>query len=76
MRPVESRSVFELVETPRGWFRPRMAISLEHRPDDIRTIPALVRRLWPDLRTECGSCVWVGTALVNRIQPDILFTGR
>jgi FkbM family methyltransferase len=56
-------------------FRPRMAVSMEHRPDDIRAIPALVRRLWPELRSACGPCVWVGTALVDRVQPDVLFVG-
>jgi FkbM family methyltransferase len=56
-------------------FRPRMAISLEHRPADITEIPALIRSLWPALKTECGSCVWVGTELVDRVQPDVLFVG-
>jgi len=56
-------------------FRPRMAISLEHRPIDIEEIPALIRSLWPSLKTECGSCVWVGTALVDRVQPDVLYVG-
>jgi len=54
-------------------FRPRLAISLEHRPADIEEIPALVRSTWPGLKTEYGSCVWVGTALVDRVQPDVLY---
>jgi FkbM family methyltransferase len=38
-------------------FHPRMAISLEHRPTDPDRIPALVKRLWPDYRMQCGACV-------------------
>jgi FkbM family methyltransferase len=53
--------------------RPRMAISLEHRRDDPEAIPALVSRLWPNLTSECGPCVWVKTAQVNRIAPEVLF---
>jgi FkbM family methyltransferase len=56
-------------------FRPRMAISLEHRPDDPEAIPALVARLWPELKSECGPCVWVKTAAVDRLAPEVLFAG-
>ena len=54
-------------------FKPRMAVSLEHLPDDPEAIPALIERLWPGTKTECGPCVWVKTAHVNRAQPDVLF---
>ena len=56
------------VETVRR-FRPRMAISVEHRPRDPDEIPKLVHRLWPDYRYECGPCVNVS----GSIQPDVLF---
>jgi len=56
-------------------FHPRLAISMEHEPDDAEAIPALVRKLWPELKTECGPCVWVHTALVNRAAPEVLFAG-
>jgi len=54
-------------------FRPRMAISMEHRPEDTVSIPALVKELWPGMKAECGPCVWVGTAFIDRVQPDVLF---
>jgi len=57
-------------------FRPRMAISMEHLPDDARAIPALVRSLWPDAATECGPCTWVHTALVDHVAPEELFVTR
>ncbi len=56
-------------------FRPRMAISLEHLRDDPEAIPALITRLWPDFQAECGPCVWVKTAAVNRLAPEVVFAG-
>jgi FkbM family methyltransferase len=50
-------------------FRPRLAISLEHRPSDPDTIPALTRELWPDYQEECGPCRNVD----NRFQPTVMF---
>jgi FkbM family methyltransferase len=50
-------------------FRPRMAISLEHRPTDPDRIPVLVKRLWPDYSAQCGPC----TNVNGNIQPDVLF---
>jgi FkbM family methyltransferase len=44
-------------------FHPRMAISLEHRPSDPDTIPALVKRLWPNYEMQCGPCVNMGGSL-------------
>ncbi|MGE5648419.1 MAG: FkbM family methyltransferase [Acidobacteriota bacterium] len=54
-------------------FKPRMAVSLEHLEDDTSAIPALIDRLWPGTKTECGPCVWVKTAHVNAVRPDVLF---
>jgi FkbM family methyltransferase len=51
-------------------FHPRMSIALEHRPSDPDDIPRLVKRLWPDYRTECGPCVNVN----GNLQPDVLFS--
>ncbi|HYW47705.1 MAG TPA: FkbM family methyltransferase [Bryobacteraceae bacterium] len=52
-----------------GHFHPRLAISLEHRPTDPETIPALTRRLWPDYRVECGVC----TNMKEHLQPVVMF---
>ena len=57
-------------------FKPRMAISTEHLPDDVDAIPALIARLWPGSKTECGPCVWVKTGLVNRVRPDVVFVSQ
>jgi len=57
-------------------FRPRMAISLEHQPDDYEAIRGIVSRLWPDMKYSCGPCKWVSTALVNRVQPEELYVSR
>lgn len=50
-------------------FRPRMAISTEHRPTDPDRIPELVRRLWPNYKADCGPCANIN----GSIQPDVLF---
>ena len=52
-----------------GYFHPRMAISLEHRPTDPETIPSLTRQLWPDYRAECGVC----TNMKDHLQPVVMF---
>ena len=57
-------------------FKPRMAISMEHLPDDFETFTAVIAKLWPDLKISCGPCHWVNTELVNRIQPEVLYVGR
>ncbi len=54
-------------------FKPRMAIALEHLPDDTEAIPALIAKLWPGRNIECGPCVWVKSAHVNAVRPDVLF---
>jgi FkbM family methyltransferase len=48
---------------------PRLAISLEHRPTDPVTLPAQVRRQWPEYAVACGPCEWVG----DRVQPLVMF---
>jgi FkbM family methyltransferase len=57
-------------------FQPRLAISMEHQPDDASAIPALIGRLWPARQVECGRCTWVHTALVNRVQPEEAYVVR
>ena len=50
-------------------FKPRMAISLEHRPSDPDTIPVSAQKLWPDYIFKCGPCTNIG----GSIQPDVMF---
>jgi len=50
-------------------FRPRLALSAYHRPDDPVEIPILVRRAWPGYQMECGPCADVTTY----IRPDVLY---
>jgi hypothetical protein len=57
-------------------FKPRLAISMEHEPDDASVIPALIEKLWPGRKAECGPCTWVHTALVNRVQPEEAYVVR
>ena len=50
-------------------FRPRMAITAEHFPDDYRELPRAIRNIVPDYRVECGWCVEVR----GRILPYVLY---
>jgi FkbM family methyltransferase len=50
-------------------FRPRLSISLEHRPTDPDTIPGLIQGLRPDYKTVCGPCSNVN----GNIQPVAVF---
>jgi Methyltransferase FkbM domain len=50
-------------------FKPRLAIAAEHKTDDQFTIPAAVRQVREDYRTECGQCLEEH----GRIRPDVLF---
>ncbi len=50
-------------------FRPRLAVSLEHRQSDPDTIPALTRKLWPDYQEECGPC----GNIADHMQPGVMF---
>jgi FkbM family methyltransferase len=52
-----------------GRFKPRMAISLEHRPADLEALTREVHGLWPGLTIEYGPCVH----LFDRIQPLVMF---
>lgn len=57
-------------------FKSRLAISMEHEPDDADVIPALIETLWPGRKVECGPCTLVHTALVNRVQPEEVYVER
>jgi FkbM family methyltransferase len=57
-------------------FKPRMAISLEHLPDDTEVIPPLIERLEPGVKVQCGPCVWVKTAMVNLVRPEVVFVTK
>jgi FkbM family methyltransferase len=50
-------------------FKPRMAISLEHRPSDPQRIPEYAQKLWPEYIFQCGPC----TSVNGSIQPDVMF---
>jgi FkbM family methyltransferase len=50
-------------------YHPRLAISLEHRPTDPDTIPALTRQLWPEYQIECGICA----NMREHLQPVVMF---
>ena len=52
-------------------FRPRLAISAHHQPDDAKRIPELVRLAWPHYRMKCGDCSVALRRLI--ILPDMLF---
>lgn len=50
-------------------YRPRMALSAYHRPEDPQKIPELVRRAWAGYRMECGPCADGSTF----VRPDVLY---
>ena len=50
-------------------YRPRMAVCVYHRRDDPWVIPAAVRAIVPQYRSECGPCL-VGEA---RLTQEVLF---
>ncbi|MBK9168757.1 MAG: FkbM family methyltransferase [Bryobacterales bacterium] len=50
-------------------YRPRLAVSAYHQPDDPQRIPEIVREAWPAYTMECGPCSLAG----NWIRPDILY---
>ena len=50
-------------------YKPRMAITTEHKPDDEKTLPEAVRRIRPDYRVECGKCLENN----GHIRADVLF---
>ncbi|MGO9129019.1 MAG: FkbM family methyltransferase [Bryobacteraceae bacterium] len=49
-------------------YKPRLAISMEHKQSDPEVIPALVQRLNPNYQTRCTEC---GNT-TGRIQPEVL----
>jgi FkbM family methyltransferase len=50
-------------------YHPRMAIAMEHLPDDPVAIPRVVSALVPSYRVTCGDCV----DTMTRVRPDVLF---
>jgi FkbM family methyltransferase len=64
----EKRALVGARETLRR-FRPRLALSSYHVPDDPQKIPELVRAAWPGYRMECGPCTYAN----GNIRPDVLY---
>jgi FkbM family methyltransferase len=64
----EQRAIRGARETLRR-FRPRLALSSYHLPDDPQKIPQLVRAAWPGYRMECGPCAYAS----GYIRPDVLY---
>jgi FkbM family methyltransferase len=52
-------------------FKPRLAISSYHRPDDPEKIPELVQRARADYIQACGPCSYV--AETGIVRPDVLY---
>jgi FkbM family methyltransferase len=50
-------------------YRPRLAISMEHKRSDPDEIPPLVRRLNPRYEIQWGAC----RRTTGRVQPEVLF---
>ena len=50
-------------------FHPRMAIAMEHLPDDPVRIPEVVFAEWPAYRITCGDCI----DQITKVRPDVLF---
>ncbi len=63
----ETRALHGAAETLKRW-RPRLAISAYHLPEDPRTIPAAVRAALAGYRMRCGACERVD----GRIRPKVL----
>ncbi len=66
----EQRAILGARETLRQ-FRPRLALSSYHVPDDPQKIPQLVRAAWSGYRMECGPCTYAN----GSIRPDVLYFG-
>jgi FkbM family methyltransferase len=49
-------------------YKPRLAISMEHKRSDPDVIPALVRRLNPQYKMRCTAC----GGRTGRVQPEVL----
>lgn len=50
-------------------YRPRMALSVYHLPDDVQEIPRLTLHAWPGYNVVCGPCF----DLKTRIAPQVFF---
>jgi FkbM family methyltransferase len=51
-------------------FKPRMAVSMIHFPDDLEKIPQLVRQAQPDYQLKCGACYVDNDRLL--ILPEVM----
>jgi FkbM family methyltransferase len=49
-------------------FKPRLAITAEHKPDDQFELPKVIRGIRGDYQMDCVQCIEVN----GRIQPDVL----
>ncbi len=63
----ETRALRGAAETLKRW-RPRLAVSAYHLPDDPRSIPAAVRAADPGYRLRCGACERAGSL----VRPKVL----
>jgi FkbM family methyltransferase len=52
-------------------FKPRLAITTYHKPDDLNVLPAIIRQWAPAYVMECGSCTFNWEKL--RVEPEVLF---
>ena len=52
-------------------FKPRMSIATEHRPDDAKVIPRVVKTIRHDYEVQCGPCVLERNSYM--IRPDVLY---
>jgi FkbM family methyltransferase len=50
-------------------YKPRLAITTEHKPDDERTLPQVIADIRNDYQKECGQCLVTN----GRIRADVLF---
>jgi hypothetical protein len=50
-------------------YKPRMAITTEHKPEDETTLPQVIARIRGDYQKECGQCLETN----GRIRADVLF---
>jgi FkbM family methyltransferase len=57
-------------------FRPRMAITLEHRDTDVDRIPEMIHEIDPAIPWQYAPCLWVRSPILNRLQPQVAFFGE
>ena len=64
------RNAVEGAQQTLAKFHPRLAVALEHLPDDPDIVPPLVEKAWPGYRRECGRCT---LAPNGQIRPGLMF---